>query len=124
MSKDTVISVENLSKMYRLGRVSSGSFGHDVKRWWASIRGKEDPFSMIASENDRTQKAAESEYVWALKDVSFEVKRGDVLGIVGRNGAGKSTLLKMLTRVTLPTTGSIKAKGRIASRAVLLLCWK
>lgn len=114
MNKDIVISVENLSKMYRLGRVNSGSFGHDIKRWWASVRGKDDPFSMIAAENDRTQKS-DNEYVWALKDVSFEVGRGDVLGIVGRNGAGKSTLLKMLTRVTLPTTGSIKAKGRIAS---------
>ncbi len=115
MSTNTVISVENLSKMYRLGRVNSGSFGHDVKRWWASIRGKEDPFSLVASENDRTQKVTENEYVWALKDVSFEVEKGEVLGIVGRNGAGKSTLLKLLTRVTLPTTGSIKAKGRIAS---------
>lgn len=115
MSSNTVISVENLSKMYRLGRVNSGSFGHDVKRWWANVRGKEDPFSMVASENDRTQKGNGSEYVWALKDVSFDVQKGDVLGIVGRNGAGKSTLLKMLTRVTLPTTGSIKAKGRIAS---------
>jgi lipopolysaccharide transport system ATP-binding protein len=115
MSKDIVISVEHLSKMYRLGRVSSGSFGHDLKRWWASVRGKEDPFTIIASENDRTQRASESEYVWALKDVSFELSKGDVLGIIGRNGAGKSTLLKMLTRVTLPTTGNIKARGRIAS---------
>lgn len=111
---NTVISVEDLSKMYRLGRVSSGSFAHDLNRFWARMRGKDDPYALLAAENDRTQQS-KNEYVWALKDVSFDVQQGDVLGIVGRNGAGKSTLLKLLTRVTLPTVGSIKAKGRIAS---------
>lgn len=110
----TVIKVENLSKLYRLGEVTTGTLSHDLNRWWHKIRGKEDPYARIGQTNDRTRKA-ESEYVWALKDVNFKVAQGEVLGIIGRNGAGKSTLLKLLSRVTSPTSGSIKIRGRFAS---------
>ncbi len=109
-----VVKVENISKQYRLGQVSTGTLSHDVNRWWHKVRGKEDPYLLIGESNDRTQKG-NSEYVWALKDINFEVKHGEVLGIIGRNGAGKSTLLKILSRTTAPTTGSIKIKGRVAS---------
>jgi len=111
---DVVIKVENLSKQYRLGLVGTGTFAHDLNRWWCQMRGKEDPYLKVGESNDRTSKGL-SEYVWALRDVNFEVKRGEVLGIIGRNGAGKSTLLKILSRVTAPTVGSVKGKGRIAS---------
>ncbi|MBQ7459229.1 MAG: ABC transporter ATP-binding protein, partial [Bacteroidales bacterium] len=111
----TAIEFNNVSKLYRLGLVSTGTLSHDLKRWWAtSIRGKEDPYLKIGSVNDRAS-AADSDYVWALKDIDFQVEQGDVVGIIGKNGAGKSTLLKLLSRVTGPTTGSIRAKGRIGS---------
>ncbi|EMQ95501.1 Polysaccharide ABC transporter, ATP-binding protein [Xanthomarina gelatinilytica] len=110
----TILKAENISKQYRLGLVGTGTLSHDLNRWWAGIRGKEDPYLKVGSVNDRSTKA-DSEYVWALKDINFEVQQGEVLGIIGKNGAGKSTLLKILSRVTIPTTGEIKTKGRIAS---------
>ena len=111
----TAIEFDNISKLYRLGLVSTGTLSHDLKRWWTiNILNKEDPYLKIGSVNDRS-KAADSEYVWALKDINFKVEQGDVVGIIGKNGAGKSTLLKLLSRVTGPTTGTIKARGRIGS---------
>ena len=111
---DAAIKVENLGKLYRLGEIGTGTISHDLNRWWARVRGKEDPFAKIGETNERTSKG-ESDYVWALKNISFEVKQGEVLGIIGRNGAGKSTLLKILSKVTTPTEGTIRVKGRIAS---------
>jgi lipopolysaccharide transport system ATP-binding protein len=111
---DIVIKVEEVGKLYRLGEIGTGTISHDLNRWWARFRGKEDPFAKIGEINDRTNKG-NSDYVWALQNVNFEVRKGEVLGIVGRNGAGKSTLLKILSKVTTPSTGTIKVKGRIAS---------
>ncbi len=111
---DTIIKVEDLSKQYRLGQIGTGSLSHDLNRWWHDVRGKEDPYLKIGEANDRTQKGS-SDYVWALRDINFEIKKGEVWGVVGKNGAGKSTLLKLLSRVTAPTTGEIKYKGKMAS---------
>lgn len=111
---EVVIKVENLSKQYRLGQVGTGSLKDDFKRWRYRLMGKEDPFLKIGEENDRTKKTI-GDYVWALKNISFEVNQGDVLGVIGKNGAGKSTLLKILSRTTGPSLGSLKMKGRIAS---------
>lgn len=111
----TAIKIENLSKQYRLGLVSTRTLSHDMNRWWQiNIRGKDDPYLKIGETNDRAVKG-KSEYVWALKDINLEVQEGEVLGIIGKNGAGKSTLLKILSKVTAPTTGIVKARGRIAS---------
>ena len=111
----TAIEFNNISKIYRLGLVSTGTLAHDLKRWWTmNIRGKEDPYLTIGETNDRSTKG-DSEYVWALKDIDFKVEQGDVVGIIGKNGAGKSTLLKILSKVTAPTTGTIRARGRIGS---------
>ena len=140
------IKIENVSKLYRLGTVGTGTISHDLNRWWHQIRGKEDPYAKVGQVNDRTKsgkstaasqqssenaatddcklatgdsqrpdKFGSAEYVWALRNINLEVAQGEILGIIGRNGAGKSTLLKLLSRVTAPTTGSIKTKGRIAS---------
>jgi len=111
---DIAIRVENLSKAYQLGDYGTGTLSRDIERWWALARGKEDPFLMIGETNDRTSKG-DSDIVWSLKDINFDIKEGDAVGIIGRNGAGKSTLLKVLSRVTSPSTGNIKVKGRIAS---------
>lgn len=109
------IEFENIGKQYKLGYISTKTLSHDLNRWWTvHVLRKEDPYLKIGSVNDRLQKA-DSDYVWALRDINFEVKQGDVVGIIGKNGAGKSTLLKLLSRVTAPTTGEIRARGRIAS---------
>ena len=109
------IEFENIGKQYRLGLVSTRTISHDLNRWWAmNVLHKEDPYLKIGETNDRSHKG-QSDYVWALKDISFSVEEGDVVGIIGKNGAGKSTLLKLLSRVTTPTTGAIKVRGRIAS---------
>ena len=112
--KDIILKAENISKQYRLGQVGTGTLSHDLNRWWHQVRGKENPYLNIGDTNDRTTKG-ESDYVWALQDISFEVERGEVLGMIGKNGAGKSTLLKILSRVTAPTTGKIQFGGRVAS---------
>ena len=109
------IQFDNIGKLYHLGLVGTGTLSHDLNRWWrTTILRKEDPYLKIGETNDRSKKG-NSEFVWALKDISFDVNQGDVVGIIGKNGAGKSTLLKLLSRVTSPTTGAIRAKGRIAS---------
>lgn len=116
-----VIEVEGLSKQYRLGQIGTGSLSDDLTRAWYRLRGKGDPFLKIGEYNDRTKPLGEvsdmqnANRVWALQDVSFKVSEGEVLGVVGRNGAGKSTLLKILSRVTAPSIGSVKMRGRLAS---------
>lgn len=115
LMSDIAIKFENVSKLYELGTVGTGTLSHDLKRWWiTSVLHKDDPYLKIGETNDRSTKG-DSKFVYALKDIDFEVKQGDVLGIIGKNGAGKSTLLKLLSRVTAPTTGKIYTKGRIAS---------
>ncbi len=109
------IEFDHVGKQYRLGLVSTGTFSDDLTRWWTMhVRHKEDPFLKIGETNDRSHKGS-SNYVWALKDINFNVEQGDVVGIIGKNGAGKSTLLKLLSRVTTPSVGEIRARGRIAS---------
>ena len=103
------------SKEYYLGEVGTGTLSHDLNRWWARIRGKEDPYSIVSAVVDKTSGNIRPDYIWALKDINFTIQEGDVLGIIGKNGAGKSTLLKIISRITAPTNGVIKAKGRIAS---------
>ena len=111
----TAIEFNHVGKQYRLGLVSTGTISHDLNRWWhTAVLRREDPYLKIGSVNDRTQKA-DSDYVWALRDIDFRVEQGDVVGIIGKNGAGKSTLLKLLSKVTAPTVGTIRARGRIAS---------
>jgi lipopolysaccharide transport system ATP-binding protein len=108
------IKVEHLSKAYQIGEFTTGTLTRDIERWWALLRGKEDPFTKIGEINERTSKGT-SDIVWSLKDINFEIKQGEAVGIIGKNGAGKSTLLKLLSQVTMPTSGNIKIKGRIAS---------
>lgn len=111
--EDVVLEIKNLSKQYRLGLVGTGTLSHDLNRWWHKIRGKEDPYLKVGVTNDRSSSGGD--YVWAVKDLNFEVKQGEVLGIIGKNGAGKSTLLKLLSQITGPTTGEINIKGKIAT---------
>lgn len=111
---DTVIKVENLSKQYRLGMLGTGTLLHDLNRWAHKVTGKGDPYLKIGEVNNRAEKG-NSDMVWVLNDINFDVKRGEVLGVIGRNGAGKSTLLKILSRITSPTKGTFKVKGKIAS---------
>ncbi|RZJ52708.1 MAG: ABC transporter ATP-binding protein [Flavobacterium sp.] len=111
---NTAIKVENLSKAYQLGQIGTGTISRDLERWHARIRGKEDPFLKIGETNNRSTKGT-SDVVWSLKDINFEIRQGDAVGIIGRNGAGKSTLLKILSKITAPTTGKISGNGRIAS---------
>ena len=107
------VSFENIAKQYRVGEIGTGTISRDLERAWARLRGKPDPYGVIGEVNDRT--TAGGEFVWALKDISFQIDQGEVFGIVGRNGAGKSTLLKILSRITAPTIGRVRANGRIAS---------
>lgn len=108
--KDAIIHVENLSKLYSLGVVGTGSFRQDVKRWWLeNILGKKDPFFHGAGESQS------GSFIWALRDVTFDVKQGEVLGIIGRNGAGKSTLLKILSNIVQPTCGRVRGRGKVNS---------
>ena len=109
------IEFNHIGKLYRLGLVSTGTFSHDLSRWWTmNVLGKDDPYLKIGETNVRSKKG-ENNFVWALKDINFSVEQGDVVGIIGGNGAGKSTLLKLLSRITAPTVGEINVCGRIAS---------
>jgi lipopolysaccharide transport system ATP-binding protein len=107
-----VIQVENLSKYYRLGLIGGGTLREDLNRWWAKARGRPDPLLKIGDTDHGNRVGGE---LWALRDASFQVRAGEILGIIGRNGAGKSTLLKVLSRITAPTTGQVKIKGRVGS---------
>ena len=110
-----VLQLDNVGKLYHLGQVNTGHLHRDLNRWWTmNVRHQDDPYLKIGETNDRTKKS-ESNCVWALQDISFNVQQGEVVGIIGKNGAGKSTLLKLLSRITSPTTGEIRGKGRIAS---------
>ncbi|MDH7516254.1 MAG: ABC transporter ATP-binding protein, partial [Bacteroidota bacterium] len=115
-----VISIEKLSKRYRLGSIGARTFTHDLQSWWAKLRGKEDPNSKIRMTNRQYDYHAgkvksDDHFIWALKNIDLEISYGDVLGIIGRNGAGKSTLLKILSRITAPTIGEARVRGRLAS---------
>lgn len=106
-----VVRAEGVSKQYRFGVINNQRLSRDIQSWWAHVRGKEDPWSKIGEESTFGRR----DRFWALRNVSFDVHAGERLAIMGRNGAGKSTLLKILSRITAPTEGRIKIRGRIAS---------
>lgn len=108
--KDTVIEIDNITKRYRLGTIGGGTLQGDILSWWARIRHKDDPNLKIGEKSYK-----KNELFTALDGVSFDVKKGETIGLIGRNGAGKSTLLKLLSRVTAPTEGEIRIKGKISS---------
>lgn len=109
------IKITNLSKIYRLGQIGTGTLSKDLERWFLmKVRRQEDPFLKIGETNDKGVKG-ESDIVYSLRDINFEVEKGKSIGIVGKNGAGKSTLLKLISRVTSPSAGRIELKGRVAS---------
>lgn len=110
---EIAIEVNNISKLYRLGKIGTSTLHGDLNRWWYRVRGREDPFASILEKEEA--QITEQEYIWSLKNISFEVQKGASLGIIGKNGAGKSTLLKLLSRITNPTQGEIKIKGRVVS---------
>ncbi|GMT43979.1 MAG: hypothetical protein IEMM0003_0798 [bacterium] len=111
---NVVICVENLTKEYRLGLINHGTLRQDLQSWWARVCGKEDPNSLITI-GEHPSALNTNPHMFALNDISFDIRQGDILGIIGRNGAGKSTLLKILSKVTAPTIGTIKVRGRVAS---------
>ena len=108
----TVIKVEHIFKYYRLGLIGGATLSDDLNRWIAKLLGKPDPLSIVGDHNNESN---ENNQIWALHDISIDVKEGEILGVIGRNGAGKSTLLKILSRITAPTKGKIKIKGRVGS---------
>jgi len=114
LSNNTAIRIQDISKRYRLGVISTGTLTHDLNRWWHNVRGKADPYEKVGKVNNRKFNGS-SDFVWALRNIDLDIKKGEVFGIIGKNGAGKSTLLKILSRVTGPTTGQIKVRGRIGS---------
>ena len=115
---DIAIRFDHVGKLYKLGLVGTGTLSHDLNRWWkTTILRQEDPYLKIGETNDRSKKGA-SEYVWALKDITFDVHQCDVVGIIGKNGAGEVHLVETSVACHLPTTGAIRACGRIA------LSWK
>lgn len=111
---DLALQIDNLGKQYRLGVIGTGTLSHDLNRWWYRVRGKQDPYLKVGDVNNRSVKG-ESDYVWALRHIDMDVTKGEIVGVIGSNGAGKSTLLKLLSRVTSPSEGQFKARGRIAS---------
>ncbi len=115
MNTEVVIEVKNVSKKYKLGQISHGTLTRDLQSWWAKLRGKEDPNSKVLSATSPQVSVDSHESFMALDGLSFTVKKGEVLGVIGRNGAGKSTLLKILSRITVPTEGEIIIHGRAAS---------
>jgi lipopolysaccharide transport system ATP-binding protein len=112
--KNLSIEVDNISKQYRLGKVGTGTLKNDLNKLWYSIRGLEDPYSKVGQSNDRSKKF-DSDWVWALQNISFSVNQGEAISIIGKNGAGKSTLLKILSKITAPTSGNVFIKGRVSS---------
>ncbi len=112
---EVVIQVEKLTKHYRLGTIGTGSLRQDLQRWWTtSVRRQEDPFFRLESADGNTA-PSDKNNLWALRDINFEIKQGEVWGIIGQNGAGKSTLLKILSRIVRPTSGVVRGKGKISS---------